>query len=150
MSEQNAARATKSFLDELYKNIKMGADSIIDLMPKVSDRRLREEMTSELEHYEGFAGKIRSLLFDIGEEPREESFMSRLGVKMGVAMNTMMDDTASHIADMMIQGATMGITSTTKLIRESENTPCSEQALALARRIVEYEEASIERLKEFL
>lgn len=150
MSEQNAARATKSFLDELYKNIKMGADSIIDLMPKVSDRRLREEMTSELEHYEGFAGKIRSLLFDIDEEPREESFMSRLGVKMGVAMNTMMDDTASHIADMMIQGATMGITSTTKLIRESENTPCSEQALALARRIVEYEEESIERLKEFL
>ena len=38
MSEQNTITATKSFLDELYKNVKMGADSIIDLMPKVSYR----------------------------------------------------------------------------------------------------------------
>ena len=150
MSEQNTITATKSFLDELYKNVKMGADSIIDLMPKVSDRGLREEMTSELEHYEGFAKEIRAILFEDGEEPKEESFMEKLGVKMGVMMNTMMDDTTSHIAEMMIQGATMGITATTKLIRENENTPCSEEALALARRTVEYEEASIERLKDFL
>ena len=150
MSEQNTITATKSFLDELYKNVKMGADSIIDLMPKVSDRGLREEMTAELEHYEGFAKEIRAILFEDGEEPKEESFMSRLGVKMGVMMNTMMDETTSHIADMMIQGATMGITDTTKLVRENENSSCSEAALALARRIIKYEEESIERLKEFL
>lgn len=150
MSEQNTITATKRFLDELYKNVKMGADSIIDLMPKVSDKRLREEMTAELEHYEGFAKDIRAILFADGEEPQEESFMSKLGVKMGVMMNTMMDDTTSHIAEMMIKGATMGITATTKLIRENENTSCSEEALALARRIIGYEEESIERLKEFL
>ena len=150
MSEQNAISQTKGFLDELYKNVKMGADSIIDLMPKVSDKRLREEMTAELEHYEGFAKDIRAILFADGEEPQEESFMAKLGVKMGVMMNTMMDDTTSHIAEMMIKGATMGITATTKLIRENENTSCSEEALALARRIIGYEEESIEKLKEFL
>ena len=51
---------------------------------------------------------------------------------------------------MMIKGAMMGITATTKLIRENENTSCSEEALALARRTIGYEEESIERLKEFL
>jgi translation initiation factor 2B subunit (eIF-2B alpha/beta/delta family) len=76
--------------------------------------------------------------------------MAKLGVKMGVMMNTMMDDTTSHIAEMMIQGATMGITATTKLIRENENTSRSEEALALARRIIGYEEESIEKLKQFL
>ena len=150
MSEQNTVAHTKSFLDQLYKNVKMGADSIIDLMPKVRDQGLREEMTAELEHYEGFAKEIRAILFDDGKEPQEESFMSKLGVKMGVMMNTMMNDTTSHIAEMMIKGATMGITDTTKLIRENENTPCSEKALALARRTIEYEEESIERLKKFL
>ena len=58
--------------------------------------------------------------------------------------------TSSHIADMMIQGATMGVTDTTKLIREYENTSCSEEALKLARDTVKYEEESIERLKKFL
>lgn len=150
MSEQSNKTATKSFLNSLYKDVKMGADSIIDLMPKVTDEKMREEMTCELEHYEKFAKDIRNTLFELGEEPKEENFMTKLMSKMGISINTMMDATSSHIADMMIQGATMGITSTTKLIREYENTPCSEEALALARETVKYEEESIERLKKFL
>ena len=51
MSQHITNAQTKNFLDALYKNVKMGAESIIDLMPKVSDKALREEMTSELEHY---------------------------------------------------------------------------------------------------
>ena len=150
MSEQNTKTATKSFLDSLYKNVKMGADSIIDLMPKVSSEKMREEMTAELEHYEKFAKDIRNMLFELGEEPKEENFMTKLMTKMGISINTMMDATSSHIADMMIQGATMGITETTKLIREFENTPCSEAALSLAKETVKYEQESIEKLKKFL
>ena len=150
MSEQNSKRVTKEFLDSLYKNVKMGADSIIDLMPKVKDNGMREEMTAELERYEKFAKGIRDILFKAGDEPKEESFMAKAMTKMGIEMNTMMDSTTSHIADMMIQGATMGVTDTTKLIREYENTACSEEALALARETVKYEEESIERLKKFL
>lgn len=150
MSEQVNNAVTKKFLDSLYKNVKMGADAIIDLMPKVSDTKMREEMTAELEHYEKYAKEIRNLLFESGEEPKEESFMAKMMSKMGISINTMMDSTSSHIADMMIQGATMGVTDTTKLIREYENTSCSEEALKLARDTVKYEEESIERLKKFL
>lgn len=150
MSQQSTNSVTKEFLDKLYKNVKMGADSIIDLMPKVSDSGMREEMTAELEQYEKFAKKARDILFEQGDEPKEESFMAKAMTKMGIAMNTMMDDTTSHIADMMIQGATMGVTDTTKLIREYENTSCAEDALALARETIRYEEESIERLKKFL
>ena len=148
MSEQSAV--TKKFLDSLYKNVKMGADSIIDLMPKTKDSGMREEMTAELEHYEKFAKQARDILFKHGDEPKEESIMTKAMTKMGIAMNTMMDTTTSHIADMMIQGATMGVTDTTKLVREYENTSCSEDALALARDTIKYQEESIERLKKFL
>ncbi len=150
MSEQNTNTITKKFLDQLYKNVKMGAESIIDLMPKVSDEKMRAEMTAELEHYEGFSKKIRNILFGMGEEPKEESFMAKAMTKMGITFNTMTDQTTSHIADIMIQGATMGITDTTKLVREHENTACSEEALRLARDSIKYEEESIERLKKFL
>lgn len=150
MSETKANGATGAFLCSLHKNVKMGAESIIDLLPKVKSEELRAEMTAELESYESFADEIRKLLEEEGEQPEGESFISKLGVKMGVMMNTVVDDTASHIAEMMIKGATMGITDTTKLVRENENGACSEEALALARRIIGYEEKSIERLKAFL
>jgi hypothetical protein len=51
---------------------------------------------------------------------------------------------------MMIQGGTMGITDATKLLREYETTSCSEDVLDLTRRIIKYEEETVERLKKFL
>ena len=44
MSEQNSKAATKKFLMQLYKNTKMGADSIIDIMPKVANEELKTEL----------------------------------------------------------------------------------------------------------
>ena len=65
-------------------------------------------------------------------------------------MNTMTDSTTSHLAQMVIEGATMGMTDMTKIVREYENAPCSEDALKLARKIAEFEDGSIESLKKFL
>ena len=44
----------------------------------------------------------------------------------------------------------MGMTDMTKIVREYENAPCSEDALSLARQIAEFEDGSIENLKKFL
>ena len=142
--------ATIQLLEALYKNVKMGADSIIDLMPKVSDKAMREELTCELEKYEGFAKEAKDMLADLGVKPADEGIFAKLGTKMSVAMNTLIDSTPSHIAEMMIQGGTMGITDATKLLREHENTSCSEEALALARKIIKFEEDTVEKLKKYL
>ena len=150
MSEQNSKAATKKFLMQLYKNTKMGADAIIDIMPKVANEELKTELTSELERYEGFSKEIKAMLFDLGIEAQEENAMTKMMTKVGISINTMIDASASHIADIMIQGATMGVTDTTKLVREYENTSCSENALSLAKKIIHYEESTIEKLKEFL
>ena len=149
MEKEN--NSTLTLLEAMYKNVKMGADSIIDIMPKVSDEALRTELTGELERYEKFAKEIESSISNIGEEAKDQGILAKLGTKMSVAMNTMMDSTTSHIAEMMIQGGTMGITDATKLLREYENqSSCSEEALDRARRIIKYEEETVERLKAFL
>ncbi len=149
METENTA-ATLDLLEALYKNVRMGADSIIDIMPKVGDEKMRSELTSELERYEEFSSEIENAILDLGEEAKDQGVLAKLGTKMSVAMNTMMDSTTSHIAEMMIQGGTMGITDATKLLRDYENTSCAKIALDLARSIIKYEEETVERLKAFL
>ena len=100
--------------------------------------------------FEDFAKQMSDLLYSIGGKPEEEGVFAKLMAKAGMAMNTMMDSTASHIAQMMIEGATMGITENTKLIREYENKPCSEKALSLAKETVRFMEDSVERMKKYL
>ena len=150
VKEKTEKNSTQELLCELYKNVKMGADSIINIMPKVSGKELRQEMTAELNRYEEFAKEIANELHEAGEEAKEDNILAKLGAKMGMAMNTMMDSTDSHIAQMMIEGATMGITENTKLIHEYENKHCSERSLKLARETVRFMEDSVERMKKYL
>ena len=135
----------KSLAAEIYKNTKMGADSITDLIGHVENEKLRVEMTSELDRYEELASRDR------GEEPKEEGALAKAAVKMSMAVNTMTDSSASHIAEMMIQGAGMGVTDLRRAISAEERLEKPDaEAVALARETVRFEESSAEKLKAFL
>ena len=150
MNEVKKQDPTVEFLSELYKTVKMGSDSIINISSKVKDGLLRDELMRELDTYEKYAKRIGKLIYESGNTPKEENIMAKLGAKMGMAMNTMTDSTESHIAQMMIEGATMGITENMKLISTYEKKDISEEALKLGRDTVRYMEETVENLKKFL
>lgn len=137
-------------LDRMYKNVKMGSDSMINIMSRVKDSGLRQELTSQLDMYEKYGKQVGKMICDEGGKPKEEGIMTKMSAKLGMAMNTMTDSTTSHLAQMVIEGATMGMTDMTKIVREFENRPCSEASLKLAREIATFEENSIKDLKKFL
>lgn len=149
MSKDNKS-ANAELLDKMYKNVKMGSDSMINVMSRVGDEGLRRELTSQLAKYEDYSKLVSQMIYDRGGKPKEENIVTKLSAKMGMAMNTMTDSTTSHIAQMVIEGATMGMTDMTTTLREYENTNCSEDALRLARDIATFEDNSIEKLKKFL
>jgi hypothetical protein len=70
--------------------------------------------------------------------------------KVSTAMETLMDSSISHLADMVIQGSTMNMNETIKLLREYENSDTSEASLSLVRDIIGFEEQNIERMKAYL
>lgn len=150
MNNETNAKATNEFLSDLYKNMKMGADSIVDISSKVKEGKFRDELAKELDTYEKFAKRIGKLLYDSGETPREENIMKKMATKVGMAMNTLTDSTESHLAQMMIEGATMGVTENTKLINDYESKGVSDEALKLAKDSVKFMEETIETLKTFL
>ena len=146
----NKSSANAEMLDRMYKNVKMGSDSMINIMSRVKDEDFRSELTAQLDAYEGYSRQVGKMIYDAGGKPKEEGPMTKISAKLGMAMNTMTDSTTSHLAQMVIEGATMGMTDMTKIVREYENAPCSEDALSLARQIAEFEDGSIENLKKFL
>ena len=150
MTETMKSQKTAGLLKAIYKNVKMAGDSLIDLMPKVKDQELKSEMTVQLSTYEAFASRAAKLLADEGVKPEDEGFLTKMGAKVGCMMNTMRDSTTTHLAEMLIEGATMGMNDMYKQIRETENTDASEKALRLARDVCAYEERTIEEMKRFL
>ena len=137
-------------LDQLYKNVKMGSDSIIRLLGKVSDGKFKSDLTDQLNGYEGFAAKAKARLKEMGSEAKEENPVTKLWANIGMTMSTLTDSTDSHLAQLVAEGSTMGITDGIKLLREYENTDVSEGALKLVREVIEFEERNLERAKRYI
>ena len=149
MQQTKETITEEAFLDAIYKNAKMGADSIINLLPKVEDDAMRSLMTAQLDGYERYAACAARALKKKGVEPREENIMTRFSAKMGMAFNTMLDSTGTHIAEMMLEGSNMGIVDLTRLLNHYSPTQDSE-AVRLAREVVRFEEGNLEQLKRYL
>ena len=137
-------------LEQLYKNVKMGSDSIIKLLNKVSDGKFKTDLTDQLDGYENLAAKAKERLKSLGCEAKEENAMTKLWASIGMTMNTLTDSSDSHIAQMIAEGSTMGITDGIKLLRDYENTDVSEHTLSLIRDVIKFEEANLERAKKYI
>ena len=149
MSKNNVIEksAEASLFCDVYRNAKMGADAIINLLHRVTDEGLKTELSSELSRYGEFAENARQALAEMGEVPEEEGMVSRLMAKMGVTMNTVIDKTSSHIAQMIIEGCVMGITDLQKRLNDGRNYGKAEQ---LAKKLIDFEEDTATRMRAYL
>lgn len=141
---------SNEMLSHLYKNVKMGSESITSLLPKVNNDKMLSDLTTQLVGYESFATRASEMLANNGVKPEDDGFFKKIPLKTGITMNTAFDSSASHIAEMMIQGSNMGIIETTKEINAMKNQNCSGEAMGLAGEFVTFEQNNIERLKAYL
>lgn len=135
-------------LNELYKNAKMGEESIKTLLPSVGDQKMRSDLETQRNGYLDFCDKAWQEISSRGEKAPKINPMVKVSSTVGIKMNTLTDKSDSHIADMMIQGSTMGITSATEGIHKHPHA--SQEVLKMAKDVVKFEQNNIERMKEYL
>lgn len=150
--EENALKEenTKKILQSVYKCGKMGSDSSVTLMKSIKSDEMKSDMTSVLNGYQKLATKSAEQLRNIGADPKEESPLTQMGAKIGMAMNTMMDSSPSHIAEMVIQGANMAVTELEGTLNRFDGAPCHDEAVNMVRGSINYNQKVIEDMKKYL
>ncbi len=149
-SKPKTRNCTVEVLEELLKNLGMGKQSLTNILSKAKATKLTDELTAQLESYSKLFDKSAAMLNQIGGEAGGEGLMTKMSAKIGIEMNTIADASDEHIAQMVIEGTTMGITDIIRLIRDYENSNCSEEALNLAKQAVAFQEKAVETMKKFL
>lgn len=139
---------TQKLLQSIMENARMGEDACDQLLSRAEDEGIRRELMDQQQQYASFARDAEIQLCDMGVHPQPKGMMARMGMWMGMQMDTMMDRSASHIADMLIQGATMGIVEITKARNSCPDA--SEQAHSIAAGMITAQQNAIDRLKAFL
>lgn len=146
--------ATAHLAEHIYKNAKMGADSISDALKGIKDseekEKIKSELTREYNEYDRIATRAEQMLTEMNIKPKEEGMFVKMAAKAGVAMNMMKDSTSSHVAEMMIEGLSMGVTDTTKRSRQAAENGCDPEALKLADEFISFQENSVDIMKKYL
>ena len=148
MEDEVQCKKDEEVLAEIYRNCQLALQSISNILPEAEDEEIRKEMESEHEGYEKISGKACVIAKNRGIELKEPNPMKKMMMWGSIKMSTLTDGSRAHIAEMMIQGTVMGITSLKTTQSKAECT--DEEICELLREFIALEEKYEKRLKAFL
>ena len=143
-------KKSEEALAEIYRNTQLALQSISDILPEAEDERVREELMRQHEEYEKIGGKAALLAKDKGIELKEQNPLKKAMMWGSIKMNTMTNNSPAHLAEMLIQGTVMGITSLKTTLGEMTDESSDEDVKALLAELVSLEEGFESKWKSFL
>lgn len=135
-------------LREIQKNTHMGMEAIDALMPRVTQKEFANELAKQAMKYGDYYESATSIL----EKEKSRLYKDVVGtnrmLRSGIWLRTLGNCSTSHMAEMVIQGANRGITDMYKVL--NRNTHATKEIQNLAKELMDMEEKTIGRLKDFL
>ena len=143
-------KKSEEVLAEIYRNSQLALQSISNILPETEDTDLREELLKEHGEYEKIGGKAAILAKDRDIELKNPNPMKKAMMWSSIKMNTLTDNSRSHIAEMMVQGTVMGVTALKSSLGEMSKENADEEIKALAEELLAMEEEFEKKWKEFI
>ncbi len=136
------------YLNCVYQNIRTAVQSIEDIITKVEDVALKEELALEEDTYLAFQRECEVYAKSEKLDIKDNNFMEKARLWGSINMSTLMDKSARHIAEVMLLGTFMGVLTCYK--DQNDHGGENKEIDELLERLKEFERKNIERLLPFL
>lgn len=138
-------------LEHVYKDASMASYSTKKLLEKLKDRdnKIKGYLEEILEKYEKFTEDAKELLKDNDVTPVDESAFKKMMSAMGIGKEVREDNSDSAMADMLIQGISMGSIEMEKKMKAYHDQVDKEHR-KLAKDFLKFQEKTIDHLKKYL
>lgn len=135
-------------LNELFNVFKMGMEASEIILPQAGGKELRSLIRTQDENYVNQMEKSMAMLKAEGKQPRGISETAQRMLRGSIRMKTFFRHDPQHIAEMMVNGTTMGIVKMTKALNHTPD--CDTGTRRFAENCLRREEENVDRLKKFL
>ena len=139
---------SREILTSVLKTTQMGQIGIRSVLDTSMRPGLRKALESQLREYDSIETEAHSIATQRGWDMDELDPSVRLWSNLMTRMKLNGRNTDSKIADMMIQGNTMGVTKSLRVIHDYSME--DERVSDLANKLLETEQNNIEQMKPFL
>lgn len=135
-------------IDAAYKNTRMASFAIDCIIDKIKDNKLEELLRKQNDFYLDTTEELEKISEEYNHTPIDINIFLKGSSFASINMKTMMDSSTAHIAEMLVQGTTMGITDMIK--SQGEFKVDNHKLMKISNSIVASEEKFVESLKDFL
>lgn len=135
-------------LSHVYQTAEMGRDGIFTVLKRTDDPALLKALNRQAGEYRDIQNTAERMLRARGVQPDGVGLMAKVSSEMMGTMKVMADHSPSKVAEMMIQGSTMGVTKSLRTIRACRVK--DGRVSDLADKLLRTEQANIEEMKGFL
>ena len=136
------------FLQYVHKTADMGCQGIEAVLSHLKSDEIKGTLLHQQSEYQHIRSEAAKLLRQDDDAPENVGAVERLSAQAMSAMKLAMDGSQENVAEMTIQGTTMGVV---KTIRHLKDLPKGESSVrALGEKLLATQENNVEQMKKFL
>ena len=144
MIEQDTIR----LLRECDAGVKMGVDSIEQVLPHVRSSNLKARLEKSRSEHEKLAKEIEHALARYQDDGKSPNPIAKTMSTMKTNMELMLNEDDKTIASLMTDGCSMGVKSLNKYLNEFE--AADENSKDICKRLIHLEESLTHQIRDFL
>lgn len=137
-----------ALLREIQKNTEMGLHALEVINSKVYDDSLALQLARESFKYGEIHDRAKAQLLAERQVPDPVNKVEQIMLTASIQGNTLVNSSTSHVAEMLIRGSNMGLTSLWKSM--NHNDQAEGHSVELAKELMDFEENNIRELKKYL
>ncbi len=139
---------TIKLLRECDAGVKMGVDSIEEVLDRVKNKELKQLLNTCKDEHEKLDRELQKLLEQYQDDGKEPSFIAETMAKMKTEMKLQMNETDKTIADLMTDGCNMGVKSLNKYL--NQYAAADEKSKDITKRLINLENQLTVDIRKFL
>lgn len=138
-------------LTHIYKNAQMGEYTTSTLINRIKNKenKIKPILEKEIKKYEDFVKRSKKILKSLDSVPKAGNSMAKISSTIGITVETLKDNSDSALAQMLVEGMTMGVVSTATKISQYIKVS-DRKIIKLARSFQKFQEEEIELLKAYM
>lgn len=140
-----------TLIEKIYKDAAMGRYSTQKLMEnlKGKDNKITDDVEEIFEGYSSFEEKAKEVLISCNITPEEEGSIAKMMSSMGIMKEVLTDNSDPAIADLLIQGISMGVIEMEKRIKGASDD-INKDHIKLAKEFLKFQEKAQKKMEKYL
>ncbi len=139
---------TIKLLRECDAGIKMGVESIDDVMGRAKNQNLKNLLHACKDKHDALDKELQELLGQYGDEGKDPNFMAEKMAQLKTEMKLGISETDATVADLMTDGCNMGVKSLSRYL--NQYAAADEKSKDLAKRLIALEAQLAIDMRDYL